>query len=222
MDIKKEILSAYKFRHACKTFDPTKKIASDDFNFILETGRLSPSSFGFEPWKFLIIQNKELREKLKEFAWGAQGQLETSSHFLILLARKAIDMDPKSEYIKNLSSKVHKLPKEVVELRTNYYAAFQKNDFDLSDDRKLFDWATKQVYLPLANMMTAAAQIGIDSCPIEGFDRVKLETFLHHENIIDTNHFGVAVMVAFGYRVDDSEIKEKTRQDLTDIVEWIK
>ena len=86
----------------------------------------------------------------------------------------------------------------------------------------MFDWATKQVYLPLANMMTAAAEIGIDSCPIEGFDRVKLEAFLEKENIVDTTHFGVAVMVAFGYRVNDSEIREKTRQDLKDMVEWIK
>lgn len=221
MNNKEVILSAYNFRHACKTFNPNKKISKEDFDFILETGRLSPSSFGYEPWKFLIIQNKELREKLKAMTWGAQGQLTSSSHFMILLARKAIDTNPKSEYIKHISNEIQQLPADIVELKTNFYAAFQKNDFDLSDDRKLFDWASKQVYLPLANMMTSAAQIGIDSCPIEGFNRVKLESFLQAENLIDSKHFGVAVMLAFGYRTDDSELKEKTRQQLSDIVEWI-
>lgn len=221
MNKKKEILAAYKFRHACKEFNPNKKINKEDFDFILETGRLSPSSFGYEPWKFLIIQNKQLREKLKEFIWGAQGQLPSSSHFLILLARKALDTDPKSEYIKYISKDIQKLPPDIVKMKTDFYTAFQKNDFDLSDDRKLFDWASKQVYIPLANMMTAAAQIGIDSCPIEGFDRVKLEEFLQKENLIDSKHFGVSVMVAFGYRKDDSDIKEKTRQELKDIVQWV-
>lgn len=69
---KEEILNAFRFRHACKEFDSSKKISEDDFNFILETGRLSPSSFGFEPWKFLVLQNEAIREKLREVTWGAQ------------------------------------------------------------------------------------------------------------------------------------------------------
>ncbi|WP_242834229.1 nitroreductase family protein [Clostridium pasteurianum] len=69
MSIEKEkIIEAYNFRHACKEFDADRKISQDDFNFILETARLSPSSFGFEPWKFVIVQNEALREKLKTAA----------------------------------------------------------------------------------------------------------------------------------------------------------
>jgi nitroreductase len=92
----------------------------------------------------------------------------------------------------------------------------------LTDDRKLFDWAGKQVYIPLANMMTAAAFIGIDSCPMEGFDREKIEEILSKEGIIDTNEFGLAVMVAFGYRSPNAEIFPKTRQPIDKVVEWIK
>ena len=67
-NIKETILAAFNSRHACKEFDVNKKISAEDFNFILETGRLSPSSFGFEPWKFLVIQNHSLREKILPLA----------------------------------------------------------------------------------------------------------------------------------------------------------
>ena len=79
-----KFLEAMKFRHATKEFDSTKKISDEDFDTVLEYGILSPSSFGFEPWKFLVVQNENLRTKLKEFSWGAQGTLPTASHFMII------------------------------------------------------------------------------------------------------------------------------------------
>lgn len=69
---KEDILKAYHFRHATKIFDDTRKISDEDFQFILETGRLSPSSIGLEPWKFLIVQNPNLRKRLSEVSSGAQ------------------------------------------------------------------------------------------------------------------------------------------------------
>ena len=81
------ILDAFNFRHACKTFDPARKIAEADFRFILETGRLSPSSFGYEPWRFLVIQDMALREKLLGVTWGGKGQFPTASHVVAILAR---------------------------------------------------------------------------------------------------------------------------------------
>ena len=74
--VKESIIEAFNYRHACKEFNPEKKISDQDFNFILETGRLSPSSFGFEPWKFLVVQNQNLREKIKEHAWGGKKQIQ--------------------------------------------------------------------------------------------------------------------------------------------------
>ena len=88
---RQEILNSFHFRHAIKTFDPTKKIPEDDFNVILEAARLSPSSCGYEPWKFLIVQNQEFRERLKEISPGAQGHLPTASHFVIILTRTIKD-----------------------------------------------------------------------------------------------------------------------------------
>jgi nitroreductase len=222
MNKKDELLKAYNFRFACKEFDKEKKISDDDFNFILETGRLSPSSFGWEPWKFVVVQNMDLREKLKEFSWGAQKQLPTASHFVLLMVRKSSGTKAGSDYLKYMANDIEKLPQEVIDGKMKFYKKFQESDFDLTDDRKLFDWAGKQVYIPLANMMTAAAYIGIDSCPMEGFDREKIEEILSKEGVIDTKEFGLAVMVAFGYRSPNAEIFPKTRQPIDKVVEWIK
>ena len=81
----KTFMEAMDFRHACKIFDETKKISDEDMNFILEVGRKSPSSFGMEPWKFLVITNEELKAKLRPFCWD-QPQITTCSHLVVILA----------------------------------------------------------------------------------------------------------------------------------------
>lgn len=216
----KEIIDAFQFRHACKQFDPTKTVSEEDFNTILEAGRLSPSSFGFEPWKFLVVQNKSLKEKLFPVSWGAQNSFSGASHFVILLGRKKVDTIYNSEYITKIMSEVQNLPEDVANQRKSAFESFEKNDFNLLEsDRAIFDWASKQTYIALANMLTAAAFLQIDSCPIEGFNIEKVEEILKNEGILDTEHFGVSVMASFGYRA--KEPHEKTRQPLNSIVQWI-
>ncbi|MGA4718918.1 NAD(P)H-dependent oxidoreductase [Fictibacillus nanhaiensis] len=218
---KQEILEAFQFRHATKEFDPEKKISDDDFAFILETGRLSPSSFGFEPWRFVVIQDQALREQLKPVSWGAQKQLPTASHYVVMLARTAEDMVYDSEYIEHMMTEVKNLPEEAYEAISGFYKTFLESDFKLlGNDRAMFDWAAKQVYIALGNMMTAAAQIGIDSCPIEGFDQEKVQAILEKEGVLEDGNFEVAVMVGFGYRVN--EPRPKVRQNMDDVVKWIK
>ncbi|WP_257293912.1 NAD(P)H-dependent oxidoreductase [Endozoicomonas sp. YOMI1] len=217
--LRKQILDAFNFRHACKSFDTSRKIPDEDFNFILEAGRLSPSSFGFEPWKFLVIQNPDLREKIKTVSWGARGQLPTASHFVIILARKENSMHYESEYILDHMRNVKQLPEEVVDMISEFYRDFQNSHFRLTESpRAMFDWACKQTYIALGNMMSVAAQIGIDSCPIEGFDRDKLEPLMEQEGLLDSGEFGVSVMVAFGYRED--EPYPKTRHQQEAVIEW--
>ncbi|WP_139488517.1 NAD(P)H-dependent oxidoreductase [Brevibacillus dissolubilis] len=217
---KQEILDAYRFRHATKVFDPTKKISDEDFEFILETGRLSPSSVGYEPWKFLVVQNQELREKLREVAWGAQGQLRTASHFVIILARRNARFD--SEYVLDLQKNVKQVPDDVLATLMDRYREFQENDQRLFErDRTLFDWAGKQCYIALGNMMTAAAQIGIDSCPIEGYHFDRVHELLEKEGLLENGAFDATVMVAFGYRENDPE-RPKTRRSMDQVVQWIK
>jgi len=218
---KNKIIEAYNYRYACKVFDAKKKISDEDFSFILETARLSPSSFGFEPWKFLIVQNMDLREKLKSVTWGAQGTLPTSSHYIVILARKQKTMHFNSQYIKHMMQDVHHLPDVVIRKRGDFYKTFQESDFSLMEsERAMFDWSSKQTYIALANMMTSAAMIGIDSCPVEGFKAKEMEVLMTDDFGIDCTEFGVTCMVAFGYRVDEQ--KTKTRQELNEITQWFR
>ena len=215
-----EIIKAFNFRHACKIFDKTKKIDENDFNTILEVARLSPSSFGFEPWKFLVVQNSELRENLLPVTWGAQNILPTASHYVIILARKKLTLLYNSDYITHMLYDVHHIPKDKAEARRAKYKKFQEEDFKLLEsERTIFDWACKQTYIALGNMMSVAAMLGIDSCAVEGFEMDKLEELLAKEFKLDTKTWGVSVMVGFGYRLNEQP--PKTRQSLSDIVEWV-
>ena len=215
-----ELLQAFHFRYACKHFNPNKKISDKDFQTILETGRLSPSSFGFEPWQFLVIQDKELKNDLAPIAWGAKNSLKGASLFVILLARKKADTIYSSNYISHIMTDIQHLSDEQATGKRQSFEHFQKSDFKLLDsDQTIFDWASKQTYIALANMLTVAACLEIDSCPIEGFDQEKVETLLANKGIINPQEFGVSVMAGFGYR--DEEATPKTRQSKEDVVRYI-
>ncbi|MGM0829444.1 MAG: NAD(P)H-dependent oxidoreductase [Bacillota bacterium] len=218
--VKQDILDAYHFRHATKEFDSNKIVSDDDFRFIMEAGRLSPSSFGFEPWRFVVIQNPELREKIKNTAWGAYGKLPEASHFVVILARTKKDTKYDSQYLQDHFKNVKHLPEDHMSKYLEKIEQFQKVDFDLLEgNRPLYDWAGKQTYLALGNMMTAAAQIGVDSCPIEGFDINKMNSLLDEEGLLEDGRFSISVMVAFGYRVKDPA--PKTRRPYEDIVKFV-
>lgn len=214
------ILNAFRFRHACKNFDSSKMISEKDFSTILEAAYLSPTSFGFEPWKMIVVQDAELKKKLYPISWGARHSLDGASHFVILLARKKPDMIYSSEYISHMIRDVQKLPESKAESKQQVYKVFQQSDFNLLEsDRAVFDWACKQAYIVLANMLTAAAYLGIDSCPIEGFDQRAVDQLLIEEKLFDPEYFGVSVMAGFGYRAEMPR-HERTRKPLSDMVIW--
>ena len=214
-----EIINAFNFRHACKEFDASKKLTEKQINFILQTANLSPSSFGFEPWQFIVIQDKELRELLKPVAWGAPLKLDTASHFVLGLSMKAPLTKWDSDYIMHMMKDVKQFPEDVIEMYSKFYREFQERDFNLDSDKKLFDWASKQTYIALGNMMTAAALHGIDSCPIEGFHQEKSEALLEEKFGIDTSKYGLSFMVAFGYRKEEPPYA-KSRRPIEEIVTW--
>lgn len=216
-----DVLKPFQFRYACKKFNPNKIISEQDFQTLLEVARRSPSSFGFEPWKFLVIEKQTIKDKLAPVAWGAKRSLEGASHFVIILARKQDDVRYGSAYLEHIMTDIQHKPREIIERMSSLFKEWQTKDFTIADsDTSLFDWASKQTYIAMANMMTAAAMMGIDSCPIEGFNREAVENILIEEGVLDPQHFGVSVMVGFGYR--DEEQPAKTRQALQDIVQWVK
>jgi nitroreductase len=213
------VLDVFHFRHACKEFDPARKIPAGDFDLILEAGRLSPSSFGYEPWRFVVIQSPALREELLPVTWGARKQLPTASHYVAILVRKG-GMRHDGEHVRHMMHDIYRFPPERVEARNQVYRKFQESDFRLLEsERALFDWGCKQAYIALANMMTAAAMIGVDSCPVEGYDQADAEAILHRAGVLNTGEWGLAVMVAFGYRVNPQSTK--VRQPMADVVQWV-
>lgn len=207
---KEDILKAFNFRHACKIFDESKKITKEDLEFILETGRLSPSSFGMEHWKFLVIKNQESKEKLKPLCWG-QPQITTCSDLVIILAKNSV-LKADSDYVKAMFER-RDLPTEQMEKYLEVYSNFMKNKEDKKD---LYSWARAQCYIAGANMMSSASMIGIDSCPIEGIEsKESVENALG----IDTNNFDLTLIIAFGYRLNPQP--QKKRLNFEDIVEII-
>jgi nitroreductase len=212
-----EILATQERRYATKSFDPTKKIPTEDFEIIMEAARLSPSSFGYEPWKFLIVENEQMKADLKSVAWGAVNSLNGASHFIIALARKNVTFD--SFHVKHMVEDVMKTPYAVDSKQSLFFKKFQEEDFNLTTTEALFQWAVKQSYLAMANMMTTAAYLDIDSCPIEGFNKEKVEQYLADKGLVDLQEFGVAYMLGLGYR--NENIRPKRRQKLTEIFETI-
>ncbi len=206
-----DFTKAMDFRHACKIFDENKTIPDEQMHYILEAGRKSPSSFGMEGWKFLVITNKSLKEKLQPVCWN-QVQITSCSHLVVILA--AI------ENVKVESGEVKKrfarrnMPQE----RLDSYMEIYANHLEeiLSTDENIYHWTSKQSYIALANMMTAAAYIGIDSCPIEGFEKEKVEEILE----LDRSKWQVSLLVPFGYRINEQSIQQ--RLPFENVVEFIK
>ncbi|WP_288919704.1 NAD(P)H-dependent oxidoreductase [uncultured Ottowia sp.] len=216
---KQAILDAYQFRHACKAYDPARKISDDDFRFILETGRLSPSSFGLEPWRFVVVQEPQTRALIRDMAWGAREKVMECSHFVVILARQPAMLSPDGDYLPRFMREVQHLPEEAVQMRLRFFRNFSEKDFELAGHpRAFYDWACKQTYIALGNMLTAAAMIGVDSTAIEGFPLEAMNSALAARGLYDPAQFKLSVMAAFGYRLNAPQ--PKTRQRLQDVVQW--
>lgn len=214
---KQQVLTAFNFRAACRAYDPNKKVSREDIEYILELGRLSPSSVGSEPWKFVVLQNPQIREKIKPFCWGIKHPMEEMSHLVIILAKKNARYD--SEFFRQGLTK-RGLTAEQMEATLARYKSFQTDDIKIADsERALFDWCSKQTYIALGNMMTGAAMIGVDSCPIEGFNYDSVNRILAEEGLFDPNEYGVSCMVTFGYRA--KEIKKKYRKPADEVISWV-
>ncbi|MGN8441758.1 NAD(P)H-dependent oxidoreductase [Helicobacter pylori] len=203
---REQIIALQHQRFATKKYDPNRRISEKDWEVLVEVGRLAPSS------------NERMKEDLKPMAWGAISSLEGASHFVIYLARKGVTYD--SDYVKKVMHEVKKRDYDTHSRFAQIIKNFQENDMKLTDERSLFDWASKQTYIQMANMMMAAAMLGIDSCPIEGYDQAKVEAYLKEKGYLDTAEFGVSVMASFGYR--NQEITPKTRWKTEVIYEVIK
>ncbi len=203
-----EFLKAMAFRHACKRFDTTKAIPSEQFESILEVCRTSPSSFGMEPWRLIVVRNEKLRKALKASCWN-QNQITEASELVIFTTDNDI-VRSDSPYVRNMFER-RGMPAEMVDTYMGVYKSYLA---PIEEDEILLEnWTAKQCYIALANAMTYAATLEIDSCPIEGFDKEEVEAILD----LEYGH-SVAVICAFGYRINEQS--PQMRLPLKSIVEY--
>ncbi|OIP55430.1 MAG: NAD(P)H-dependent oxidoreductase [Helicobacteraceae bacterium CG2_30_36_10] len=201
---------AMDFRHACKVFDETKQISDKELKFILEAGRKSPSSFGMEPWKFLVITNEELKAKLRPACWN-QVQITSCSHLVVVLA--GIDSVKVESGLPKKRFARRGMPQEKLDFYLGLYAEHLKET--LSSDANIYAWTSKQSYIAVANMMSAAATLEIDSCPIEGFEKGAVEEILG----LDITKYQLSMLLPFGYRVNEQP--SQLRLAYEEVVEFI-
>ncbi|MGX2983406.1 NAD(P)H-dependent oxidoreductase [Helicobacter sp. 23-1045] len=200
---------ALQFRHACKIFDETKAIPSEQFSEILDAGRMSPSSMGVEPTRFLVVRDKDLRQRLKEACWG-QIQLTSASEVVVLkcLLQPII---PPSNYINFMSFRRGKTDAEREKWVEMYKGMLERK---VAHGISIRHWVEKQSYIAGSTMMNYAAYLGIDSCAIEGFEIDALNDALG----IDTFKECVSMILTFGYRIKEQQ--KRYRLSLDEIVEY--
>ncbi|KAA6224688.1 MULTISPECIES: NAD(P)H-dependent oxidoreductase [unclassified Campylobacter] len=196
-----------KLRHACKLFDD-RKISQKDLKFILKSGVLSPSSHGFEPWKFLVIEDSEKNKALSKCCQN-QENVATASHNIIILART--DLQSKDEFAQSQIRRFTGSSEENFQRVLKIYT----HDTDLMDEKELFHFSQLQCYLALMQMSLAAMNKGIDSCMIGGFDKKAVDEFLNLKYPFQT-----AVILSLGYKKNEPKYA-KVRLDYKDVVEFI-
>ncbi|MGL5634114.1 MAG: NAD(P)H-dependent oxidoreductase [Sarcina sp.] len=218
---RKDVIDIFNFRFATKEFNGNI-IPKEDMEVIADTARLSPSSFGLEPWKFLVVENKELMKEIAEVSWGFQRQVDTTSHIIIALTRAGKHVKYDAEYLHDLWINNKGVSEEFFAGLKPILAQFQIENLDADNtDKLLLEWSKRQTYIALGNMMTGAAMLGIDSCAIEGFDKAKVEEILVKKGLLDKENFDLTYFVAFGYRAESPK-REKARLSADEVIEWVK
>ena len=190
-----DYLEALQKRYSVKKFDPSKEVSSPILQNILQAGKLSASSLGLQPYKILVVQSKEMLEKLIP-AFHNPSQISTCSKLIVIVSKKTVDGSYVDGYFRHISE-VREIPVEILSVFRKNIETYTESSTDLQA------WADKQAYIVLGNLMFAAALEKVDSCPMEGFKKDIIEDILG----LDTQKESVAVTLALGYRSEDDDFQ---------------
>ena len=206
------LVSALNWRYAVKKFDASGRIPLDKWEALEESLVLSPSSYGLQAWKFLVIEDKALRAKLRPASWD-QSQITDADKLVVFLVKKDAGPADVQRFVDRISE-VRRIPAEMLE----GYKQMMTQSVTLPSE-KVEAWLTRQVYIALGTFLTAAAALGVDATPMEGFDKDK------YDEILDLHAKGwkSVVVAAAGVRaVDDATAKNaKVRFPLSEVVEHL-
>ncbi|HEX3355422.1 MAG TPA: NAD(P)H-dependent oxidoreductase [Tepidisphaeraceae bacterium] len=190
------ILKQLNWRYAVKKFDPARKISQEDWKTLEHSLVLAPSSFGLQPWKFIVVNDPAVREKLVAASWN-QRQVVDASHMLIFAIRKNLSVPDVERYMDRIAE-VRGVEKTSLEGFKNVVTGF------VTTNRPGFDvntWSSLQTYIALGGFMMAAAMLGIDTCPMEGIDPKKYDEILGLEKL----GLGTICACPAGYRAADDK-----------------
>ena len=188
-----KIIEDLNWRYAVKKYDTTKKISAEDFNTIKESLRLSPSSFGLQPLRYIVVENKELREELKAHSFN-QSQITDASHMIVFCSLIDIKENHIDQYIENIA----KTRSQEIEKIVGFGDYMKKEIFPM-DKSLLANWNSKQAYIALGQVLHTCASLRIDATPMEGFKADKYDEIL---GLTEQNLKSILVC-AFGYRSSD-------------------
>jgi nitroreductase len=209
-----QLLAALNWRYATKVFDATKKIPADVWKTLEQSLVLTPTSYGLQPYQFLVVQDASKRAELLPHSWG-QKQVVDCSHFVVFTARTELKETDVSKLIARISS-VRGVPAESM---TPYWNMMIGDVVKGPRGQKAHEWATRQAFIALGNLMTCAAVLGVDACPMEGL--VPAE----YDKVLDLSGSGYATVVAcaLGYRAAGDKYAKlaKVRYEAGDLVRTI-
>nr|NDG84925.1 NAD(P)H-dependent oxidoreductase [Pseudomonadota bacterium] len=208
-----QLLSALQWRYATKKFDSSKKISAADWHVLEESLRLSPSSYGMEPWKFHVVENPALREKLKAASWG-QTQVTDASHYVVLTFKEKITDEDVADFIQRTASG-RGMPAEALA----QYQGMISGDLVQGLRSKTIDvWSQRQTYIAMGFVALAAAVLKIDTCLMEGLDPSAYDELLG----IKGSGYRTVAAVALGYRhaEDKYASAKKIRKDSAQVIHY--
>ena len=201
------------WRYATKAFDPAKKVSSKELEVLKEAVRLSPSAYGLQLYKVLIVENKEIRIALREASWN-QPQITDASHLFVFCNFTEDFNDHVDDYVQLIVE-----AQGVDEKQISPYGEFIKSQLNNNGTKQNQVWAEKQTYLALSNLLAACAELKIDACPMEGFLNDA------YNKILSLNKQGLnaSVIATVGYRSDNDEaqFRKKVRKDKEQLFELV-
>jgi nitroreductase len=186
------LINQLNWRYATKQFDPAKKISAPDWATLETALQLTPSSGGLQPWKFIVVTDPAVRAKLLPASYG-QAQINDASHLVVFASKNNLSEADVDSHIKHIAE-VQGAPIEALApLRGMLVGGIVK----AQDETARNAWARNQAYIALGNLLTSAALLGIDACPMEGFDRAQYDEILG----LKAKGFAAAVIATVGYRL---------------------
>ena len=185
------LLERLRWRYAVKKFDPSRRIPAATWDALEDVLRLSPSSFGLQPWRFVVVQDKALRETLRAASWN-QAQITEASHLVVFAARRGIDVADVERFVESIAQ-----ARGVTRQALDGYAKAMTGFVSAPPPHVHLDtWTSRQTYIALGFFLEACALLGVDACPMEGFEPPKYDEIL---GLGEQGYTAVAVAAA-GYR----------------------